>query len=327
MTVSASPASSFAPACEDLARWIADPPERPPELSEEDQESFREAARVHGAAPLLWLRVRDRPMWAESPLGAWLADQHLWNGRRVARLQGALREILAAFSAAGVPLLPLKGSVLAALYYEDAAARPMADIDVLLPPEHQEAGEALLAGLGYEKIFSGWKHARFARPGSQEIVDRTREHPDNPRLLEVHPRCRERLRDEVVDLTELVLGTARPGEILGVPSLLPGPDAFWLYLLVHGTHHVLLNNFRLIQLVDLVRLEPFLREADALAETVDPRAVYPALALLERYVPSERTGALRDRLRERLPSGYTEWADALDLFTVCHLNPVPWRNR
>lgn len=327
MTVSVSPAS----ACEDLASWILAPPEHPPELPEEDQECFREAARVHGTAPLLWLRVRDRPAWVESALGAWLADQHLWNGRRVARLQEELREILTAFSTAGVPLLPLKGSVLAALYYEEPAARPMADIDVLLPPEHQEAGEALLAGLGYEKIFSGWKHARFtppgARPGSQEIVDRTREHPDNPRLLEVHPRCRERLRDEVVDLTDIVLGTARPGPILGVTSLLPDPDAFWLYLLVHGTHHVLLNNFRLIQLVDLVRLEPFLREADQLAETVDPRAVYPALTLLERYFPGERTGALRARLRERLPSGYATWADGLDLFTVCHLNPVPWRNQ
>lgn len=319
---------SYASVCEDLARWVADPPEHPPELSEEDQERLREAARVHGAAPLLWLRVRDRPAWAESTLGAWLADQHLWNDRRVARLQEELREILAAFSAAGVPLLPLKGSVLAALYYEEPAARPMADLDVLLSPEHQEAGEALLTGLGYEKIFSGWKHARFARPGSQEIVDRTREHPDNPRLLEVHPRCRERLRGEVVDLTETVLGTARPGEILGVPSLLPDPDAFWLYLLVHGTHHVLLNNFRLIQLVDLVRLEPFLREAtdaDSLTGTVDPRAVYPLLALLERTFPGERTGALRARLRERLPSGYAEWADGLDLFTVCYLNPVPWR--
>lgn len=317
--------------CEDLARWIADPPEHPPALSEGEQERFREAAQVHGAAPLLWLRVRDLAAWTESALGAWLADQHLWNGRRVARLQEELREILATFSAAGVPLLPLKGSVLAALYYEEAAARPMADLDVLLPSEHQEAGEALLAGLGYEKIFSGWKHARFippgARPGSQEVVDRTREHPDNPRLLEVHPRCRERLRDEVVDLTEAVLGTARFGPILGTTSLLPDPDAFWLYLLVHGTHHVLLNNFRLIQLVDLVRLEPFLREADALAGTVDPRAVYPALALLERTFPGERTGALRARLRERLPSGYAEWADRLDLFTVCHLNPVPWRNQ
>lgn len=318
----------FASACEELARWMVDPPERPPERPAEEEERFREAARVHGAAPLLWLRLRDRSTWRESAIGAWLADQHLWNGRRVDRLQGELREILLAFAAAGVPILPLKGSVLASLYYEEPAARPMADLDVLLLSDHQEAGEALLAGLGFEKIFNGWKHARFARPGSGGIADPAREHPDNPRLLEVHPRCRERIRDTVVDLTETLHGTARRGELLGAPSLLPDADAFWLHLLVHATHHVLLNTFRLIQLADLIRLEPFLRRPEELVEAVDPRATYPALALLERYFPGERSGGLRARLRERLAresAGYVSWADGLDLWTVCYLNPAPWR--
>ncbi len=318
----------FAPACEDLARWLADPPERPPERSAEEEECFREAARVHGAAPLLWLRVRELPAWRESATGAWLADQHLWNGRRVERLQAELREILLAFAGAGVPILPLKGSVLAALHYEEPAARPMADLDVLVLPEHQEAGDALLAGLGFEKIFSGWKHARFARPGSRQIDDPDREHPENTRLLEVHPRCREKIRDTVVDLTETLCGTARRGELLGAPSLLPDADALWLYLLVHATHHVLLNTFRLIQLADLVRLERFLNRPEKLAEAVDPRATYPALALLERYFPGERSGGLRARLRERLVrehAGWAAWADGLDLWTVCHLNPAPWR--
>ena len=321
-------AALFAPACEDLARWLAAPPEQPPERSAEEEERFREAARVHGAAPLLWLRLRDMPAWRESATGAWLADQHLWNGRRVERLQGELREILQAFAGAGVPILPLKGAVLAALHYEEPAVRPMADLDVLVLPEHQEAGEALLASLGFEKIFNGWKHVRFARPGSREIADPAREHPENPWLLEVHPACRERIRDTVVDLTETLLGTARRGELLGVRSLLPDTDALWLYLLVHATHHVLLNNFRLIQLADLVRLEPFLRHPEELVEAVDPRATYPALALLERYFPGERSGGLRAHLRERLArehAGFVAWADGLDLWTVCYLNPTPWR--
>lgn len=316
---------TFVPACEELARWIADPPACPPDRSEADWETFREVARVHGAAPLLWIGVRDLPAWAGSPIGAWLADQHLWNGRRVALLQSEIAEILAACAAAGVPLLPLKGSVLASLFYEEPAARPMADLDVLLPAEHQEAGEAVFVRLGYEKIFSGWKHARFSRPGNREIVDREHEHPDNPRLLEVHPRCRERILEEVVDMTDVVLGTARPGELLGVPALLPDPDAFWLYLLVHGTHHVLMNNFRLIQLVDLVRLEPALRNPEALVEETEPRAVYPVLALLDRYFPGRRVSGLRQSLRGRLEPGFAAWADGLDLFGVCHLNPVPWR--
>jgi hypothetical protein len=318
--------AEFAPSCEDLARFVADPPEAPPERSPEEWERFREVARVHGAAPLLWLRVRDLPAWSASPVGAWLADQHSWNGLRVARLHSELREILAALATAGVPLLPLKGGVLSVLYYEEPAARPMADLDVLLPEEHWEAGEAALASAGYAKTFDGWKHSRFARPGPREVVDREREHPDNPRLLEVHPRCRERLLGEVVDLTDLVWGTAVPGELLGVPCRLPRPDALWPYLLVHATHHVMLNNFRLLHLLDLIRLEPFLDRPEEGLACVDPRAVYPALALLDRYAPSGRAERLREELRGRLSAGYADWADGLDLFSVCYLNPVPWRD-
>lgn len=316
----------FTPVCEDLARWIADPPpERPPVHSAEEWDRFHEAARVHGVAPLLWTRVRDLPDWAASSIGDWLRDQHQWNGCRSARLQTEIIAILAAFAAVGVPILPLKGAVLSTTIYEEPAARPMADIDVLLPAEHQEAGEAVLIGLGYEKVFNGWKHARFVRPGAVEVVDAEREHPDNPRNLEVHPRCRERIRDEVVDLTDLIWGTARQGELLGVRTLLPDSDAAWLHLLIHATHHVLLNTLRLIQLVDLVRLAPAVRDPEGLTGSVDPRAVYPALALLGRYFPDERWTGLREPLRSRLEPAFATWADGLDLFTVCYLNPVPWR--
>jgi hypothetical protein len=58
---------------------------------------------------------------------------------------------------------------------------------------------------------------------------------------------------------------------------------------------------------------------------VDPRAVYPALALLGRYFPDERWAGLRDGLRSRLDPAFAAWADGIDLFSVCYLNPVPWR--
>jgi hypothetical protein len=314
--------------CEELARWIArSPPGSPPDWPAETWELFRQAAQVHGAAPLLWRQACGLPAWAASPIGRWLDDQYAWNARRVARLHGELAEILHLFAAEGVPLLPVKGAVLGALYYEDAAARPMADLDVLLRAEHFTAGEALLARLGYARIFTGWKHSRFARPapgGTGAVADPTREHPDNPRQLEVHPRCRERIADAVVDLTDCLWGSARQGTLLGAPAWLPAPDAAWLHLLIHATHHVLLNNFRLIQLADLALLMPAVNDPEALLLAVDARATYPALALLDRYF--QRGAELLAALRARLSAGYAAWADGLDLFAVCHLNPVPWRD-
>jgi len=311
--------------CDDLARWLSAPPSTPPEWPADAWDGFRQAAQVHGAAPLLWLQVRSLPAWSDSPIGRWLEDQYAWNARRIARLHGELAEILRLFAAEEVPILPIKGAVLGSLVYEDPAARPMADLDVLLREEHLPAGEALLARLGYAKVFTGWKHTRFALPGSREIVDGDHEHPDNPRQLEVHPRCRERIRDEVVDLTDLLWSTARQDELLSAPAWLPDADAAWLHLLVHATHHVLLNTFRLVQLADLARLGPLVRDPEPLLAAVDARAAYPALALLDRYFPNPRDTALRAGLRSRVPDGFAAWADGLDLYAVCHLNPVAWR--
>jgi hypothetical protein len=326
--------------CDELARWIVHPPATPPDWPAETWSAFRQAAQVHGVAPLLWLSIQ--PSSARVPPspgggwegdgrgaggeGAWLLDQTTWNARRVARLQGALAEILHAFAAEDVPILPVKGSVLAATLYEDPAARPMADLDVLLPEEHFPAGERIFARLGYEKTFNGWKHNRFSRPGTRTVVDREREHPDNPWQVEVHPRCRERILGEVVDLTDRIWSTARRGTLLGAPTWIAAPEAAWLHLLIHATHHVMLNNARLIQIVDLARLTPAVRDPGPLLAEVDPRATYPALALLDRYFSIDGVAGLRAALRPRLTPGFVEWADGLDLFSVCYLNAVPWRD-
>lgn len=319
--------ATFAPLCDELARWIVPGrlPAAPPDWPEEAWDSFRQAAQVHGVAPLLWLKARSLPAWAASPIGSWLADQYTWNARRVERLHGELAEILHLFAAEGVPVVPVKGSMLGALYYEDAAARPMADLDVMVRENHLPAVEALLARLGYAKLFAGWKHSRFARPAAAgAVIDRTREHPDNPRQLEVHPRCREHIADEVVDLTDRLWESVYQGALLGAPAWLPTPDTAWLHLLIHATHHVLLNNFRLIQLADLALLMPAVSDPESLLAELDARATYPALVLLDRYFQRgmEALGALK----ARLSPGYAAWAEGLDLFAVCHLNPAPWRD-
>ena len=60
-------------------------------------------------------------------------------------------------------------------------------------------------------------------------------------------------------------------------------------------------------------------------ESVDARATYPAQALLHRYFPSARRAALLARQRARVPAPFAAWADGLDLYEACHLNPAPWR--
>ena len=333
--------AELAALCDLLAAWVAAPPARPPLWQEADWRRFRVAAGVHGVAPLLGRRLGGEAGWQGSAAGDWLGDQYAANCRRVERLHLELRAVLARFAAAGVPLMPLKGALLGVLCYADPGERPMADLDLLVHRRDLDRAVALLGELGYEEVSGGRKHLKLARAAAREIVDAGREHPDNPRWIELHPACCEWLDDEQVELTDCIWATASEAWLLGEPAWLPGPSAHWIYLLVHGSHHILINRFRLVQLLDLLRLEPHLPAGDVpgallttLASPEVPaailRAVYPPLALLERYFPADAAdasgrGGLRRAMRERLAPGFAAWADDLDLYHACYLHPAPWR--
>lgn len=65
------------------------------------------------------------------------------------RLADTLFEVLAALDAAGVPAMPVKGLVIADELYGDVAARPCADLDVLVRPADLARARAVLADRGF----------------------------------------------------------------------------------------------------------------------------------------------------------------------------------
>jgi hypothetical protein len=341
--MSAGPVSDWPALCDLLMAWVDVPPGGPPSWDEDGWGDFRAAARAHGVAPLLGNRLAARPAWRGTAAGAWLAEQLAASRRRAALLRADLAAVLAAFRGAGVAVMPIKGLELAELYAE-AAERPMADLDLLVQAADLDSSVALLAGLGYEPVFAGRKHVKLARAGNREIADEESEHPDNPRPIELHPACGEWLDEERIELTPRMWAAARAGELAGEPACLPDPATHWLYLLVHASHHLLINRFRLVQLLDLRLLEPAALAGGAAAQLLSEgapagaaqgedgvwaRAVYPPLALLDRYEPSAERRAdrqpLRHALRQRLPERFTAWADGLDLYSVSYLHAAPWR--
>ena len=60
------------------------------------------------------------------------AQVYLASAHRNLRLFGELRQILRAFNAAGLSVIPLKGACLAEMIYGNIALRPMVDVDLLL---------------------------------------------------------------------------------------------------------------------------------------------------------------------------------------------------
>jgi hypothetical protein len=92
---------------------------------------------------------------------AWIANNLLvrWAGTVLEALEGA-----------GVPTLMLKGAALAPLHYRDLGARPMDDIDVLVP--RARAGEAMdtLSGLRFTPSYRGAREAIGIRH-AEELAD------------------------------------------------------------------------------------------------------------------------------------------------------------
>lgn len=78
-----------------------------------------------------------------------------------ARLADALLPILRAMAAAGIDAMPVKGLVIAEQLYGSLAARPCADLDVLVRPADLPAAREVLRGLGF---------GQRERPGYKALV-------------------------------------------------------------------------------------------------------------------------------------------------------------
>jgi hypothetical protein len=73
----------------------------------------------------------------------WLENQMLF---------GAAGEVLKALAEAGTPTVLLKGAALAAGVYKDLGARPMTDVDILIPIEKAEASYEMLMARGWRPL-------------------------------------------------------------------------------------------------------------------------------------------------------------------------------
>jgi Uncharacterised nucleotidyltransferase len=79
--------------------------------------------------------------------------RYAWSRNQL--MLGATAGVLAAFRAAGIETLILKGVALSALHYRDRGARPMDDIDVLVPWRHAASAMRLLEGCGWAPCVAG----------------------------------------------------------------------------------------------------------------------------------------------------------------------------
>lgn len=164
---------------------------------------------------------------------------------RNARLADAMLEILDGLGRAGIEAMPVKGLVLADRFYGSLAARPCADLDVLVRPADLPAARAALSDLGYRQRrtigFKALTH-EFHDPAWGRGDE-----PDHVRL-ELHwalwADSRHRLG------TDGLWARAVPSTLIGRPIRTLSLEDMLLHLAIHRTRSAL----RLRWVVDVAEL-------------------------------------------------------------------------
>lgn len=312
--------------CQTIVDFLTLKNNRLPAWPPETWAQCQRVCHLHGVAAYLHHTLRPAT-WLETDFRDWLAGQHQANQQRIAKMQAELAEILAVCGRHNLPVMPLKGAILTAHYYDSPGLRPMADLDLLIRPADLEPISQLLAQIGYVPQVTHWKHTEFSRPDNRQVVDATCEHPDNPRKLEIHCYCRESFGGLTVELTDAMWESATSGRLLDQPAILPTPTALVGQLLIHATYHLWQGRGRLIQLLDLVMLESKRRSdlttLNAWLNHYEARFSYPALLMWHKYFPSTVNQSLVARQRGRVSDRFHRWADSLDLVNSSYLNPKP----
>jgi hypothetical protein len=136
------------PAATALAAWLAQP-----QAQRRDTASRR-------LLPLLWLRWQASGALPAAEQAAGKQQMLLTWGQNQRRL-GQARALASAFAQADIPLLLVKGLPLAMQVYSSLAARPMGDLDLVVPYPRAEAAAALL-------VERGWRPAPTPLKGAED---------------------------------------------------------------------------------------------------------------------------------------------------------------
>lgn len=302
-----------------------------------DWECARWVAQVHGIGPLLHQATLAQPARAalHPLLGEYLAAQHRRSAARVGLLLGELAEILSACAAAGIAVMPLKGSLLATGYYAEPGLRSMNDLDLLVRPEDDARALELLGRLRYAPIGRSWKHMMLARPeGSGPVVAYDGEHPDNPRSLDLHTSLGERFWGIGYDLTGEAWQAARPGTLLGCAALIMPPELLLEHLLIHAASDMIARRVRLLHLHDIALVARRLDQTGWAALIAaarlrrEERFIYPALDLAQRYFAIAPPEVLTE-LRPGVPAALrtTLAAHGIERFSFLNSTPSTFREK
>jgi hypothetical protein len=277
----------------ELVTWLelSDPDQAADNVAswkEKEWEDLRLAILMQGVGPYLQTRLPETSLYPVLPssLQTWLEKLYELNKTRLERMQGELAAILRCASQAGIPIMPLKGSLLAWRFYPQVWTRPMGDLDLLVRPADREGLIAIMKQLGY--LFDPGdsnvhtNHLVFMNPGAA-VVSLDSEHPDNPRPVEIHWRLQKGVwgRANRCDFTERMWASAEEITLFGEPAWQPDLSVMAEYVAYHANYHLVFGAGRLIQWLDLAQMSSHLPSF----VPGYPDWTYPSFKLASRALP------------------------------------------
>ena len=259
----------------------------PPDLPDD---RLRTALLYTGLTALVGEAVERLDVATGAAQRAHLDEQRAAVRARHDRYLALAPEVLRALAEAGVPATPVKGIVLTAFgIWPHAGTRPMADIDVLVPPADLAAAHDALVRLGLQPIGSSATEDVFLAWGDGGTGRRDGESAGHNGKVEVHPGWAEMVHGYTIGDLRL-LDRARDGRLLGAPARLLSPPDLLLHVLGHLSAAVIRRDVRALHVMDVVfglrHLTAHERsELGARFEQIDERLWRPALWFVEGVAP------------------------------------------
>ncbi|MBN2306201.1 MAG: nucleotidyltransferase family protein [Anaerolineae bacterium] len=205
-------------------------------------------ALQHGLGPtLLWITKHIETVPGANSYWDTMIASARQTALYFALMERAQYEINTALSEAGIPVIWLKGIVLAQTVYPQPTLRPMADLDGLVPYDQRETALEVVEALGYTRV---------REPALVENVDfweynyRLQGGVGNAVVVELHYSVDRMLMPELKRLSWFWDHT-QPIQSGAFEFLTLRPEAHLIYLCAHAMLQHGGANFRLLHLFDL----------------------------------------------------------------------------
>jgi predicted RNA binding protein YcfA (HicA-like mRNA interferase family) len=185
----------------------------------------------------------------------YLEQETKMNQLRCERLSEDLETILGAAARAQIPIIVLKGLALALGYYHRPHTRSMADIDILVQPQHVDGMAQILEGLGYFAKETSGGHTSFYKPNNTQTIS-FQHHPDNPRPIELHFELKRQVAGygNKYDISQSAWASSTPSMLFGQPVFALESQLLFEYLCIHASQHLHSRFGRIMHFLDLAHV-------------------------------------------------------------------------